>query len=84
MLIQGINDRDEDADALARLVGRHRNVNLIPMNPVSFAPALVAPLREHCERFADRLRRGGAVVNLRRQRGDDVAAACGQLRLHRK
>jgi len=84
VLIQGINDRDEDAEALARLVGRHRNINLIPMNPVSFAPTLVAPLPEHCKRFADRLRRDGTVVNLRRQRGDDVAAACGQLRLHSK
>ncbi|MHC4957041.1 MAG: dual-specificity RNA methyltransferase RlmN [Planctomycetota bacterium] len=80
VLIDGVNDSDRDAEALARLCGPHRNVNLIPMNPVSFAPALKAPPRARTEKFADLLRRRGAVVNLRRQRGDDVAAACGQLR----
>ncbi|HEX5138346.1 MAG TPA: 23S rRNA (adenine(2503)-C(2))-methyltransferase RlmN [Planctomycetota bacterium] len=83
VLLSGINDRDEDAEALARLAGRHRNVNLIPMNPVSFAPELKAPSPERVERFAGILRKAGVVVHARRQRGDDVAAACGQLRLSR-
>jgi 23S rRNA (adenine2503-C2)-methyltransferase len=84
VLLDGINDRDDDARALLRLCGPHRNVNVIPMNPVPFAPALKAPPPARTERFAELLRRGGAVVNQRRQRGDDVAAACGQLRMARR
>jgi 23S rRNA (adenine2503-C2)-methyltransferase len=80
VLIDGKNDSDQDAQALAGLCGPHRNVNLIPMNPVSFAPGLKAPPPARIEQFAELLRRRGVVVNLRRQRGDDVAAACGQLR----
>jgi 23S rRNA (adenine2503-C2)-methyltransferase len=83
VLLDGLNDRDADAMALARVAGRHRNVNLIPMNPVSFAPDLKAPPPERTERFAEILRKAGVVVHVRRQRGDDVAAACGQLRLSR-
>ncbi|MHC4819629.1 MAG: hypothetical protein ACYTF8_16415 [Planctomycetota bacterium] len=49
-----------------------------------FAPDLAAPPAERAERFAARLERAGVVVHLRRQRGDDVAAACGQLRMLRK
>ncbi len=83
VLLGGINDRDEDARALARLAGPHRNVNLIPMNPVSFAPDLKSPAPERVARFEEILRKAGVVVHARRQRGDDVAAACGQLRLSR-
>ena len=83
VLIHGLNDSDRDAEDLARVCGRHFNVNLIPMNPVSFAPALRAPPRDRTERFAALLEQSGVVVHLRRQRGDDVAAACGQLRLSR-
>ncbi len=83
VLLAGINDRDEDALALARLAGRHLNVNLIPMNPVPYAPQLRAPSRERIQSFVDLLERAGVVVHVRRQRGDDVAAACGQLRLSR-
>jgi len=83
VLLDGINDRDEDARALARLAGRHRNVNVIPMNPVPFAPGLRAPPPDRVRRFLDLLEDAGAVVHARRQRGDDVAAACGQLRLTR-
>jgi 23S rRNA (adenine2503-C2)-methyltransferase len=83
VLIDGINDTDGDARALAGLCGPHRNVNLIPMNPVPFAPQLKTPPPARCERFAAILEGRGVVVHLRRQRGDDVAAACGQLRLSR-
>lgn len=84
VLLDGINDRDEDADALADLCDSHVNVNVIPMNPVSFAPTLNAPSREDVDRFASRLERRGVIIHLRRQRGDDVAAACGQLALTEK
>jgi len=83
VLLDGINDRDEDALALARVAGRHCNVNLIPMNSVSFAPDLRAPPPERTEHFAGILRKASIVVHVRRQRGDDVAAACGQLKLAR-
>ena len=81
VLLAGVNDSDRDAESLARLVGRHVNVNLIPMNPVSFAPELRAPDDARVARFTATLERRGVVVHVRRQRGDDVAAACGQLRL---
>jgi len=81
VLLDGLNDSDDHARALARLCTRHRNLNLIPMNPVPFAPSLRAPPRARVEAFAALLQRAGVVVHLRRQRGDDVAAACGQLRL---
>ena len=84
VLLDSVNDSDEDAAALAAVCGAHRNVNLIPMNPVPFAPQLKAPPPERTERFANLLRKRGVVVHLRRQRGDDVAAACGQLRSSRK
>ena len=83
VLIDRINDSDEDARALATFGAPHRNVNLIPMNPVAFAPELKSPPRARIERFAAILESRGVVVNLRRQRGDDVAAACGQLRMNR-
>ena len=82
VLLSGINDTDEDALALAEVCGRNRNLNLIPMNPVSFAPDLRAPSNARTERFAGMLRQKGVIVHLRRRRGDDVAAACGQLRLN--
>ena len=84
VLIHGLNDSDREAERLAEVCGQHFNVNLIPMNPVEFAPALRAPSRDRTERFAKLLEARGIVVHLRRQRGDDVAAACGQLRLSRE
>ncbi len=84
VLIHGINDSDREAERLADVCGRHFNVNLIPMNPVKFAPALHAPQRQRTEQFAKIVESRGITVHLRRQRGDDVAAACGQLRLSRE
>ncbi|MHC4932038.1 MAG: dual-specificity RNA methyltransferase RlmN [Planctomycetota bacterium] len=84
VLLSGINDSDEDARALAEVCGKNRNLNLIPMNPVSFAHELRAPSNAGIDRFAGMLRNKGVIVHLRRQRGDDVAAACGQLRLNRE
>ena len=81
VLIAGVNDSDDHARALARLCGRNRNVNVIPMNAVPFAPTLRAPSPARTEAFAEILRNAGVPLHLRRQRGDDVAAACGQLRL---
>ena len=82
ILIRGFNDAVEDAAALVRLLhGLKAKVNLIPLNedPV-LGPSMVSPTREAVEAFQQRLRRGGLVATVRRQRGDEVSGACGQLR----
>jgi 23S rRNA (adenine2503-C2)-methyltransferase len=56
-------------------------VNLIPMNPIERS-ALSAPGDDGVERFRQRLFERGVGAYVRKQRGDDVAAACGQLALH--
>jgi 23S rRNA (adenine2503-C2)-methyltransferase len=84
VLIAGFNDKLEHAGQLAALVkGRHIHVNLIPLNPVSHRPDLRAPSLATSRAFAARLEGAGASVTLRSQRGDDIAAACGQLALER-
>ena len=84
VLIGGINDKIEHAAALAAQVrGRHIHVNLIPLNPVSHRPDLRAPSLAASRAFAACLEDAGASVTLRTQRGDDIAAACGQLALER-
>lgn len=84
VLIAGENDRLEQADTLASLVGRrHVHVNLIPLNPVTHRPDLRAPAPGVSRAFAARLERAGVSVTLRAQRGEDIDAACGQLALKR-
>jgi 23S rRNA (adenine2503-C2)-methyltransferase len=82
LLVRDFNDAPADADAVARLIGGFRaKVNLIPMNPDPVLdPALVPPSPERVEAFRDRLRARGLVATVRRRRGEDVSAACGQLR----
>jgi 23S rRNA (adenine2503-C2)-methyltransferase len=83
-LIGGVNDRPEHAAALARLLagaglrgGAH--VNVIPLNPTAgFAGR--APTALAARAFAARLRSGGVQATVRRNRGVDIDAACGQLR----
>jgi 23S rRNA (adenine2503-C2)-methyltransferase len=78
-LISGINDTDADSDALAELLrGDHAHVNLIPMNPVAHTPWVASPIGV-IERFAGRLRAAGIEVTIRRNRGQEIGAACGQL-----
>jgi len=78
-LIDGVNDTDADADALANLLrGDLCHVNLIPMNPVAHTPWVASPM-DRIERIAARLRRDGIAVTIRRNRGQEVGAACGQL-----
>lgn len=82
VLLAGVNDRPRDADALVRtLTDLPCTVNLIPWNPVDRIAGLRRPSDAAVDVFADRLRRGGLNVTLRRQRGADRSAACGQLRL---
>ena len=81
-LIAGVNDSPAEADALAKLVrGIPAKMNLIPMNPISDSP-LAAPDPKAILAFQTRLRDHGLSTTIRTQRGDDIAAACGQLALH--
>ncbi|MBI4618097.1 MAG: 23S rRNA (adenine(2503)-C(2))-methyltransferase RlmN, partial [Planctomycetes bacterium] len=83
VLLGGVNDRPEHARELAgRIRGTGFHVNLIPYNPVA-GLAYASPPEEAVERFADEVRGSGAVVTVRRRRGDEISAACGQLRLLR-
>jgi 23S rRNA (adenine2503-C2)-methyltransferase len=82
ILIQGINDSPRDADQLSRLLsGLRAKINLIPVNPDPvLGAAMVPPSDAAIEAFKERLRERGWIATVRRRRGDDVSAACGQLR----
>lgn len=79
VMLKGINDREEDAHALARLI---RNipgkVNLIPFNPFDGVDYQTSA-RKQIDHFRSTLMGYGIVVMTRKTRGDDVDAACGQL-----
>jgi 23S rRNA (adenine2503-C2)-methyltransferase len=83
-MLAGVNDSDAQAELLAqRLQDFRAHVNLIPYNPIG--PGLsgagyIRPSEEQVAHFARVLQERGVVVHARRPRGDDVAAACGQLR----
>jgi len=80
-LVRGYNDELSDAKRLAALLaGLRVKVNLIPMNPIADNP-LGPPSWEVVEAFHDRLWDAGIPTFVRRKKGDDIAAACGQLAL---
>ena len=80
ILIKGVNDRDQDALDLIKLVKNvNCYVNLIPYNEVITNP-YKASSHERCEEFFEILRKHGVNATLRMEHGNDVAAACGQLR----
>jgi len=82
-MIGGVNDTHADADALADLLrGDLAHVNLIPMNPVAHTPWQASPMPV-IERFAGRIRAAGIPVTIRRNRGVEIGAACGQLAAER-
>ena len=79
VMIDGINDTAVDAAATAELLrGRLAHVNLIPMNPVAHTPWQPSS-PERIEAFATALRSVGLHTTVRRNRGLDIGAACGQL-----
>ena len=81
ILIAGINDSLEQARPLASLAKRlYAKVNLIPYNKVDGLP-WVRPADEVCERFLAALENNDVTATLRREKGGDIDAACGQLRL---
>lgn len=78
-MIDGVNDTEADVDELARIarpLGAH--VNLIPLNPTPGYPTVGSAPRRVAS-FADRLRGAGVNATVRRNRGTDIDAACGQL-----
>jgi 23S rRNA (adenine2503-C2)-methyltransferase len=78
-LIEGVNDAPEDARRLVSLLREiPSKVNLIPMNTHADSP-LRPPPPEVAGRFMGELVRGGITTTLRRSRGCDIDAACGQL-----
>jgi len=78
-MIAGINDTPEDARAMAELLrGDHAHVNLIPMNPVAHTPWTASPVPV-IEAFAATLAAAGVTATIRRNRGQEIGAACGQL-----
>ena len=78
-LLAGVNDSDEDARRLARLaLGARAKVNLIPMNEHPGSPYR-RPDDARIDSFASELARAGVTATVRRSRGDDIYAACGQL-----
>ena len=79
VLLDGFNDSDADAEKLAALVrDADAKVNLIAYND---NPGLgfESPAPERVAAFRERLQRGGVVAIVRKNRGRDIAGACGQL-----
>ncbi|MFL6585247.1 MAG: 23S rRNA (adenine(2503)-C(2))-methyltransferase RlmN [Chthoniobacterales bacterium] len=84
ILIAGVNDTDEQAHLLARHARRlSAKINLIPYNKVE-GLEWSRPSRARQEQFLAILRQHGVTATLRREKGHDIAAACGQLRLQAK
>jgi 23S rRNA (adenine2503-C2)-methyltransferase len=81
VMIGGVNDSDADADRLAKLARRlGALVNILPLHPGG-APDLTPTAAPRIRAFADRLRNQGIEATVRRSRGLDINAACGQLRV---
>ncbi|MEO7300408.1 MAG: 23S rRNA (adenine(2503)-C(2))-methyltransferase RlmN [Verrucomicrobiota bacterium] len=81
ILIAGVNDALTQIKPLAQLAHRlHAKVNLIPYNKVEDLP-WVRPTEEAQEKFLAALEREKVIATLRREKGHDIDAACGQLRL---
>ncbi len=78
-LIQDVNDREEDARALARLLkGMLCHVNVIPLNPTKKFSGQ-ATTRQRAEAFKAVLEKSGIPCSIRIRRGIDIQAGCGQL-----
>lgn len=79
-MLRDVNDSDADARAMVKLLaGIPAKTNLIPFNPWPGAPfECSAP--ERIERFATILNDGGLAAPVRTPRGQDIYAACGQLK----
>jgi 23S rRNA (adenine2503-C2)-methyltransferase len=84
-MLDGVNDSDEHARQLANLLNRHSlraKVNLIPHNPADPLPYQPSP-SYRVEQFKSILEAKGVRAYVRRPRGRDIFAACGQLAARR-
>jgi 23S rRNA (adenine2503-C2)-methyltransferase len=80
VLLGGVNDRVDHARRLGNLLrGRPALLNLIPLNPVAGLPYRT-PTRDAVLRFREGLEAAGLNVKIRQRKGDEINAACGQLR----
>lgn len=83
-MLDGVNDQPEHARELLALIKHHGargvpcKINLIPFNPFPDSGLICSP-RAVVQRFAQMLIEGGVVTTVRKTRGDDIDAACGQL-----
>jgi len=79
VMLEGVNDGDAHARELVALAAKVRGkFNLIPFNPFPNS-GFKRSSPERIRRFAEVLQRAGLTVTIRKTRGDDIAAACGQL-----
>ncbi|MFM7397411.1 MAG: 23S rRNA (adenine(2503)-C(2))-methyltransferase RlmN [Verrucomicrobiota bacterium] len=84
ILIQDVNDSLEQARRLSAIArDLHAHVNLIPYNTVEGLP-WKRPSLTRQDRFVKELRTAGVTATLRREKGHDIEAACGQLRLRKE
>jgi 23S rRNA (adenine2503-C2)-methyltransferase len=82
VMLKDKNDSDEDARELVRLIRKHKlpaKVNLIPFNPWPGAPYECSD-PERVDRFSEIIFQAGISAPIRRPRGRDIMAACGQLK----
>ncbi len=83
VLLAHVNDEEEHAQELARLLKRHgqasSHVNLIPFNTIDDAE-FERPSRNRVKSFERVLKAQGIQVSIRETRGDEASAACGQLK----
>lgn len=86
VMLKGINDRDEDLNALVKLCSKiPSKVNVIPfnslkhMNPTGYSAKLEPTPRKRIDEFCQGLRDKNVTVIVRYTQGEDIAAACGQL-----
>ena len=81
LLLNDVNDGEKEAHELGRLIGGFgAHVNLIPWNPVAEHPFQPSP-KEHVRRFQSIVQEYGISCTIRRELGQEIDAACGQLRL---
>ncbi len=81
VLLGGVNDSKDDALRLVRLLkGMRSKINLIPFNPTGSSSEFIKPDEQNVLEFHSTLSKAGMTVIVRKSSGDDISAACGQLR----
>lgn len=79
-LIEGVNDREQDVEELRRILkGTNSHINLIPLNPIKEYKK-DRPSLSSIERFQKQLTKNNIQVTIRKEKGMDISASCGQLR----